>query len=120
MSSLYRPNRKATDAEILELNSLGLSLSTIGEKLGCHPTTVTLRLKSLNVRPADTRRAFMEDIFNDMSPSQQKWLTSQVAPHTPIKDFVANLILQKFIASGDGKNPSNPSEISELKMEATQ
>ena len=63
MSTVYRPNRKATDADIIRLNSVGLSLSTIAGLFGCHPATISLRLKALNVAPADTRRSFMEDVF---------------------------------------------------------
>ena len=66
MSDVYRANRKSTDAEIIGLNSAGLSLATIASKLDCHPTTITLRLKSLKIDPADTRRAFMEDIYNPL------------------------------------------------------
>ena len=62
MSTVLRRNRKGSDRDITRLNSLGFSLSKIGERLSCHPTSITLRLKSLKIAPADTRRAFMEDI----------------------------------------------------------
>ena len=99
MSSANRPNRKATDADIIRLNSVGLSLSTIGDKLGCHPTTITLRLKQLGVEPADTRRAFMESIYEDLPAPQQDWLEKQLGPNINIKDFVHNLLVEKYLAS---------------------
>lgn len=99
MSTANRPNRKASDADIIRLNSVGLSLSTIGEDLGCHPTTITLRLKQLNIEPADTRRAFMERIYKSLPPAQQDWLADQLGPRTSIQDFVHNLIVEKFLAS---------------------
>lgn len=99
MSTANRPNRKASDQDIIRLNSVGLSLSTIARILNVHPTTVTLRLKSLNIEPADTRRAFMEDVVKTMSEAQAEWLADQLGPHTSIKDFVTNLIVDKYIAA---------------------
>lgn len=99
MSTANRPNRKASDADIIRLNSVGLSLSTIGKMLGCHPTTITLRLEALKVPPADTRRAFMEGIYLSLSPAQQDWLASQLGPQISIRDFVHNLLIEKFLAS---------------------
>ena len=97
MSNVYRANRKAEDSDILELNSVGLSLSTIAKMLGCHPTTITLRLQALGVKPADTRRTFMEDVYLSLPPNQQQWLVSQLGPHKSIKDYVRGLIVKEFI-----------------------
>lgn len=98
MSTVTRTNRKATDDDIIRLNSVGLSLGTIAKKCSCHPTTVTQRLLSLNISPADTRRAFMEDIYESLSPAQQDWLADQLGPTISVKDFVRNTIVEKFIA----------------------
>lgn len=106
MSAVFRANRKANDEDIVRLNSVGLSLGTIAGILDCHPTTITLRLKALNVTPADTRRSFMEDIYKSLSVSQQKWLADQLGPHLSIKDFVRNMLVERFIASKPGENPS--------------
>lgn len=97
MSNAYRPNRKASDADIIRLNSVGLSLSAIAKLLDCHPTTITLRLKALNIAPADTRRTFMEDVFVSLSRQQQEWLASQLGPHISIKDYVRNLLVKEFL-----------------------
>ena len=94
MSTVLRTNRKAHDADIIKLNSVGLSLATIAKILGCHPTTVTQRLKSLGIEPADTRRTFMEDIFRELDEDTQEWVASQVSPSATIKDFVRNLIVK--------------------------
>ncbi len=99
MTSAFRPNRKASDEDLIRLNSVGLSLATIGKELNCHPTTITLRLKELGVQPADTRRAFMEDIYNSMSLSQQTWLTDQLGPHFSIREFIKNTLAERFVAS---------------------
>ena len=96
MSSVYRANRKATDEDIIRMNSVGLSLATIARALGCHPTTITLRLKSLKVEPADTRRSFMEDVFLELKPEEQEWLADQLGPYLSIKDFVRKLIQQEY------------------------
>lgn len=96
MSTVYRKNRKASDEDIIRLNSVGLSLATIAKVLGCHPTTITLRLKSLGVAPADTRRTFMEDVFVTLEPQQQEWLADQMADGSSIKVFVRDLLILAY------------------------
>lgn len=96
MSTVYRANRKATDEDIIRMNSVGLSLATIARALGCHPTTITLRLKSLRIEPADTRRSFMEDVFLELKPDEQEWLADQLGPYLSIKEFVRKLIQQEY------------------------
>ena len=98
MSSVYRANRKASDDDIIRMNSVGLSLSTIAHTLGVHPTTITLRLKALGIDPADTRRTFMEDIFVTLPEPQQEWLADQLGPHISIKDFVRNLLVKAYLS----------------------
>ena len=91
------PSRKASDLDIIGLNSVGLSLARISRDLGIHHTTVTHRLKLLNIPPADTRRAFMEDIFDGLSLQQQEWLIAQLGPAHTIKDLVKSLLVKEFI-----------------------
>ena len=108
MSSVYRANRKATDADIIRLNSVGLSLATIAQALDCHPTTITLRLKSLKIKPADTRRSFMEDIFLKLTNEEQEWLADQVIS-TSIKEYVKQLIVEKHAqAKGTNNGSTQP------------
>ena len=89
--------RKASDLDIIGLNSVGLSLARISRELGVHHTTVTHRLKTLNIPPADTRRAFMEDIFDGLSPQQQEWLIAQLGPAHTIKDLLKSLLVKEFV-----------------------
>lgn len=103
MSDVYRANRKASDADIIRLNSVGLSLATIARALDCHPTTITMRLKSLKIPPADTRRSFMEDIFLSLSLDQQEWLADQVA-NTSIKEYIKRIIVEKHAEANQGSN----------------
>lgn len=95
MSTVLRTNRKANDADIIRLNACGFSLSTIGKLVGIHPTSVTERLKSLKIPPADTRRSFMEDIFRGLTPEQQEWLSDQLNQGMSVKDFILKLIIEK-------------------------
>jgi transposase len=96
MSSAYRVNRKASDADIVRLNSVGLSLATVAKALGCHPTTVTLRLKQLGVDPSDTRHTFMEDVFLRLNPDQQVWMADELErQNITIKTFVYRLLVQE-------------------------
>ena len=97
MSTVFRSNRKANDDDIIRLNSVGLSLSTIAEILGCHHTTITQRLRSLGIPPADTRRAFMEDIIGKLTTQQVDWLADELGPHLSVKDFVTNLLVEEYI-----------------------
>jgi hypothetical protein len=96
MSSVYRVNRKFSDADVERLNSVGLSLATIAKVLGCHQTTVTLRLKSLGIEPADTRRTFMEDIFVSLTPDHQEWLADQLRGGRTIKGYVRQLLIKEY------------------------
>lgn len=97
MTKAVTSNRKVSDTLLLRRNSVGLSLSTIADEVGVHPTTITLRLKALKVPSADTRRSFMDDVYKSLSPDQQEWLADQLGPHFSIKDFVKNAIVEKFI-----------------------
>lgn len=89
--------RKCDDESLIRLNSLGFSLATIGATLGCHTTTVSLRLKDLGIPAADTRRCFMEDIIMNLPPKQLEWLEDQLGSHTSIKDYVGSLLLNAYI-----------------------
>lgn len=106
MSTVNRPNRKATDADIIRMNSVGLSLATIAKVLGVHPTTVTLRLKSLGIQPADTRRTFMEDIFISLTNEQQEWLADRLGSSISIKDFMKSLLVKEFYKNQNNKGVS--------------
>ena len=98
MTSAFRSNRKINDADLIRLNSVGLSLASIANVFGCHHSTVTQRLKAINVPPADTRRAFMEDVVARLSVAQTDWLADQLGPHLSIKDFVTNLLVKAYLA----------------------
>lgn len=106
MSSVYRANRKINDTDLIRLNSVGLSLGTIAKILDCHHTTVTQRLKALNVPPADTRRAFMEDVATRLSPAAMDWLADQLGPHHTVKDFITNLLAKEHLAQTTKEEPT--------------
>jgi hypothetical protein len=99
MATANRPNRKASNADIIRLNSVGLSLTTIGKQLNCNPTTITQRLEALGIPPADTRRAFMENIYDSLTNDQQEWLADQLGPTISIKDYVKKLLVEKYLHS---------------------
>jgi hypothetical protein len=104
------PNkRKANDTTIMNLNNVGISLCGIAERLGVHHTTVTHRLKVMGLAPADTRRAFMEDIYEGLSMQQQQWLINQLGPGYSVKEFVRSLLLKEFI----GRTPAGTPALSE-------
>lgn len=96
MSNVYRSNRKATDDDIIKMNAVGLSLATIAKTLGVHPTTVTLRLRSLNIEPADTRRTFMENVLRPLPTHVADWLADQVGPQYEIRSYVRDLLLEAY------------------------
>ena len=96
MSNAYRVNRKATDEDIIRMNAVGLSLATIAKTLGVHPTTVTLRLRSLNIEPADTRRTFMENVLRPLPTHVADWLSEQVGPQYEIRSYVRDLLMDAY------------------------
>lgn len=107
MPTVKRPNRKASDAAIVRMNGVGLSLATIARLIGCHPTSVTLRLQKLGIDPADTRRAFMEDIFVTLDPDQREWLADKMETgSTCVKNYVRELIVDDY----QRNHVSKPSE----------
>lgn len=108
MTSVYRSNRKINDTDLVRLNSIGLSLATIAGVFGCHHSTVTQRLKLLNVPPADTRHAFMEGVVKRLSSNQADWLADQLGPHLSIKDFVTNLLVKAYLADQTNQTKSAP------------
>jgi hypothetical protein len=109
MSKVLRHNRKSSDEEILRLNSIGLSLQTISTILGCHPTSITLRLKTLKVPPADTRRAFMEDIFSSLPEGSRDVVADLLSddPSKNIKGYVRDLMLKDIEARQAPKVPNS-------------
>lgn len=92
--------RQKLDDKIVNLNNVGLSLAGIAKKLDVHHTTITYRLKALGITPIDTRRAFMEDIYETLSFSQREWLISQLRPGYSVKDYVRSLLIQEFMKRG--------------------
>lgn len=100
MTEFKRSRKTRSDsidtAKLVTLNSLGYSMATIGEILNCHKTTVCHRLLDLEIPPADTRRAFMEDVVSVLTPAQRDWLTQQVNQEYTIKHFVKDLIIAEF------------------------
>ena len=97
MATVHRPTRVASDADIIRLNRAGISLAAIAARYGCHPTSITLRLKALGIPPTDTRRAFMENVFAALEPEVQEWLLDQLTDEFTMKDFTTEMI--KYIHS---------------------
>ncbi len=97
MSNILRRNRKGSDTDIVRLNAIGMSLATIAQKNGCHPTSITLRLKSLKIPAADTRRSFMEDIYSTLPDGFKDDLadilvSEDAARPKSIKEYVRELL----------------------------
>lgn len=102
MTRAPRANRKGSDEAILKLNAVGLSSRTIAAMQKIHPTTVSNRLKALGVEACDTRRSFMEDVINALTPKQKNWLVEQVGPHNSIYNYVSSLIVKDFLQKTQG------------------
>lgn len=105
MSTVLRRNRKATDADIIRLNSLGFSMTTIARMLDCHPSSISLRLTSLKIAPFDSRRAFMEELLRSFPEDMLEDIADHlVAGEQPksIKEYVRDLIAQDVAARRTG------------------
>ena len=90
------PGARVPDETIIKLNDMGLSLKRIGEETGYHFTTVKLRLTELGIKPSDTRRAFMDDIYGKLTAQQRAWLSEELNLGQPISAFVRMLIVKEF------------------------
>lgn len=90
-----RKSRKFTDADLIKLNNVGLSLKTIGQALGVHQTSVKARMVDIGIQPCDTRRSFFEDIFLTLTEDQQEWLADQVET-IHVKKWLTNLIVEAY------------------------
>lgn len=88
---------KANDQDIIVLNALGLSLSTIAATLKIVPTTVSSRLRANGIEPAPSRKAFMEEIITSLTAPQRQWLASKVNTQYPIDKYVLSLISDQYI-----------------------
>lgn len=96
--------KKIDDTYMLQLNSVGVTLRGIAKRMDCHHTSIAHRLKLLDIPPADTRRSFMEDVFNSLSYDQQKFLINQVGLGGDVKDYISLLIRQDYLTN-KGKTP---------------
>jgi len=105
MSDTPHHNRKGSDEDIIALNALGFSLATIAKRLGCHPTAISLRLKSLGIPAMDTRRAFMEEIITSLPGSPETAILNQLmhadGSMLSIKEYVRRLILNDLRTNQD-------------------
>ncbi len=90
------PVSKINDKDVITLNSIGISLQGIARRLGCHHTTVASRLRILGIAPVDTRRSFMEDIYEGLSTRQKEYLAEQVG-NGSIKEYVESLIITDWL-----------------------
>jgi hypothetical protein len=96
MANVKKANR-VQDVDIKRLNHVGLGLKAIADLLGCHPATITLRLKDMGIEPTDTRRSFMESVFTSLTPAEQDWLSHNLFNASiGIKEFVAKLIREAY------------------------
>jgi hypothetical protein len=87
---------RADGTEILKLNLVGLGLQAIGEIVGCHEATVSVKLKEMGVAPNDTRRNFMGEVYNCLPEEVQEWLADTLyTSKTPVKDFVIKLLIEQ-------------------------
>lgn len=92
MGNVKREDR-ADGTEILKLNLVGLGLQAIGELVGCHEATVSVKLKEMGVSANDTRRNFMGEVYNVLPEETREWLADTLyTTRTPIKDFVVQLL----------------------------
>lgn len=92
-----RKEDRADGTDIVKLNLMGLGLQAIGEIVGCHEATVSVKLKEMGVAPNDTRRNFMGEVYNCLSEEEREWLADTLyTSKTPVKDFVIKLLKEQY------------------------
>lgn len=67
MSASKRARFAERKAEIVRMNALGYSGVTIAKRFDMHPTSISHALTRAGITPTDTRRSFMEEVFDDLS-----------------------------------------------------
>lgn len=99
MSNVNKEDR-ADGTEIRKLNNLGMGLKAIGRRVGCHPSTVKIKLQEMGIEPVDTRRNFMEDVYNSLTPEEAEWLADNLYNlQIPVKEFVTRVIREAYKAA---------------------
>ena len=99
MANVKKANR-VQDADIRRLNHVGLGLKAIADHLGCHAATITMRLKAMGIDPIDTRRSFMERVFQGLTPAEQDWLSHNLYnAGIGVKEFVTTLIREAYMST---------------------
>lgn len=96
MGYVMRPKKLVDEQLLIAMNSLGYSLYTIAAAMPCHPSTVTNRLQELGIPATDTRHSFMELVIDPTSDGVKEWVLNQLTQTKNIKDFVRELILDKY------------------------
>ncbi len=110
-----RKEDRVQDSDIKRFNHTGLSLKCIADMLGCHPATITLRLNAMGISPTDTRRSFMEQVWNSLDEEQQDWLSHNLYnTGIGVKEFVTALIKREY-ESNPGTVTATPAEMPELE-----
>lgn len=86
--------------EIIRLTNVGVTLKGIADRLGCSSAAVSLVLKNLGLTPLDTRRSFMEDIYESLTDPQKEYLMDQVETHMNVKQYIRSLLIKDFMQRG--------------------
>ena len=85
------------DRKLVALNAVGLSLRRIAAELNCHHSSVAKRLNELGQTPFDNRSAFVEPIWDQLTPDQREWLAGQSMNAGSIQNLVRQMLLQKYL-----------------------
>lgn len=105
MSTDYQKELHERDLDIIRLNNVGLSLLTISQIIGCHPSTITHRLRKLGITAMDTRKAFMENVIAELTEDEQQWLVEILDERQlNIKELIVKLIKHKYSQVQEAKN----------------
>jgi hypothetical protein len=114
MANVKKSDR-VQNVDIKRLNGVGLGLKSIADRLGCHPATITLRMQEMGLVPTDTRRSFMEQVFDGLTTDQQEWLSHNLYnAEIWVGEFVTNLIRQAY-AENPGTVSAAPVAVPELE-----
>ena len=93
MTDAYRVNRKASDEQIIRLNNLGLSLVSMGNQLGCHPSTITQRMRQLGISLTDGRKNIIDYIYENLTEDTKQRLETYLLKHEVyLRDFLIILL----------------------------
>ena len=104
--------KKFTDNDLIILNNIGLTTSTIAKILGVNQSAIYPRLKKLGLQafyPRGKSKSFMEDVFFELSIEEKGFLAEKAQNN--VKNYIINLIKKDYADTYSKGSDSGSAEL---------